>query len=134
MNKFWTFCAPAAALIAEFLPWGVKMEFMNPEGPSLTELCSYFDLLPVGYGNVFPMLVSLFTCLLVLALAFYCGRGGRHSLTAGLIFSVLGAAGSILQLVFFPVTPIGILILLFMAAQAVFLGVLLGKSHKKAAD
>ena len=127
MKRFLTMCAPAAALIAEFLPWGVKMKFMNPEGPPFTELCSYFDLLPVGYGNLFPMLVALFTCLLLLALSFYCSRGTRAPLITGLVFSVLGAAGSVLQLAFFPVTVIGILILLFMAGQTVFLGLLLRK-------
>ena len=134
MKRFLTFCAPAAALIAEFLPWGVQMNFANPEGPPFTELCSYFDLLPVGYGNLFPMLVSILTCILILDLSFYGVRGTRPPLIVGLVLSALAAVCSGFQLAFSPVTVIGILILLFMAGQMVYLSILLKNFNKKTAD
>ena len=58
--------ALAAALALEAAPWGVAMRWMPQPGEERFTLHAYFDLLPLGYGNVFPLVTG--ACTLVAAL------------------------------------------------------------------
>jgi hypothetical protein len=60
------------ALIMQILPLGAVCRFANPEGEPHVVLCSYFDLLPYGYGHVSPLLCGIVTVLwlLISVLAF----------------------------------------------------------------
>ena len=122
MKRFFTLCFPVLTLILELLPWGVQMNFANPEGPPHTVFCSYFDLLPFGYADFFPMLVAVLSCVLLLVLAFYGILGNRGPLIAGLIIACLALLFSLCQLLLFPVTVIGVFVTLFLAAEAIYLG------------
>ena len=53
--------ALAAALALEALPFGVAMRWMTRPGKSRITTHAYFALLPLGYGNVFPMVTALAT-------------------------------------------------------------------------
>ena len=128
------FCFPAAALLLEFLPWGVRMDFANAEGAPFREFYSYFDLLPVGYADVFPILVACSTCILLLAVSFYSCRGSRGPLLTGLTAAVLGFAACIFQLLFSPLTLIGVFVTLLMGAEIAYLGFHLRTTKKTAAQ
>lgn len=55
-----------AALILEILPIGAVMVFATGPTERVTELCSYFSLLPVGYANVTPLLTGILTASVIL--------------------------------------------------------------------
>ena len=54
-----------AALILEILPVGVVMVFAAGPDERITEIYSYFSLLPVGYANVTPMLTGILTVVII---------------------------------------------------------------------
>jgi|GEM_PF-5761605 hypothetical protein len=54
------------AIIAEALPYGIIMQFMNPDGPAWIHKCSYFSMLPIGYGVIFPVICVVITFILII--------------------------------------------------------------------
>ena len=52
-------------LVLELLPYGAVLHFGNPEGESLRETFSYFDLTPYGYANFGPFITAILTCVLL---------------------------------------------------------------------
>ena len=72
---------PLLALVLECLPVGVAMNFMGDPavGDTFTEYVSFFSLLPVGYGNVFPLLTGVITAvLLIVAVINLCKPGEKQ--------------------------------------------------------
>lgn len=49
------------ALILEILPIGAVMVFATSPSERITEVFSYFSLLPLGYANITPMLTGILT-------------------------------------------------------------------------
>ena len=54
-----------AALILEILPIGAVMVFAAGPNQRITEIYSYFSLLPLGYANVTPMLTGILTVVIM---------------------------------------------------------------------
>ena len=54
-----------AALILEILPIGAVMVFAAGPNQRITEIYSYFSLLPLGYENVTPMLTGILTVVIM---------------------------------------------------------------------
>ncbi len=65
-RKIISLCASLAALILEIIPYGVAMNFANPEGPPHIVYCSYFDPLAFGYALFPPLITAILTCALLL--------------------------------------------------------------------
>lgn len=114
----------AAALVLECLPRGVEMRWATPPGePAHVSYCAYFSLLPVGYGNVFPLLTALATVvLLVAALAALARKrplGGR--VFVGSVLALLFSLAGLLLLGALTPTGWGISLLLLasLALQAI---------------
>jgi hypothetical protein len=78
------------AFALECHPAGVVMYFMNANGPDFQDTCSYFNLIPFGYGQCGPLLTALLTCvLIILSIIFiFCFREGIRKV----IFSLSIAA------------------------------------------
>lgn len=55
--------ALVVALALEALPFGVAMRWMPNPDKTLITTHAYFELLPLGYGNIFPMITALSTSL-----------------------------------------------------------------------
>ncbi len=59
-----------AALVLECLPFGAVLNFARPASDGsighFRETYSYFNMMPVGYGNFFPMLTGILTAVLLL--------------------------------------------------------------------
>ncbi len=55
-----------AALILEILPVGAVMVFAVSPSQRVTEVCSYFSLLPLGYAHFTPMLTGILTIATIL--------------------------------------------------------------------
>lgn len=111
-----------AALVLACLPRGVAMNWGVPPGeaPRVT-YHAYFDLLPFGYGNFFPLLTAALTALLAVGMVLLLLRpgaaGGRRCFVGGVValaFSVAALlfAGSRVTAVAVGIT----LCLLFSAA------------------
>ena len=86
-------CILAAAVLLEFLPGGVGMYFADGPFQSIRRTFSYFNLIPVGYGNIFPFFTAVFTIFL---LVFTCLRlilkkpaDGPFFLCSGVLFILL---------------------------------------------
>ncbi len=60
----------AALLLIERLPKGIMMQFAGgPDGSDIyIEYCSYFDFLPFGYGDFFPLITAWLTVVITLVL------------------------------------------------------------------
>lgn len=88
-----------AALVVEFLPGGVRMRWMTPPGePERVSYCTYWDTLPAGYGNFFPLFTSVLTAVLLICLLYRLLRpkeeGSRQIFIGSavcLLFAVLAA-------------------------------------------
>lgn len=116
---------PLLALILECLPMGVAMNFMGDPavGDTFTEYVSYFSLLPVGYGNVFPMLTGAVTAVLLIVAVIHLFRPGDklmkwlgHLAKAALIVNIV-------QLFFSSMTAIGWLVFCLLSLEAGLTGV-----------
>ena len=62
---------PIITLILEILPFGAVCNFANPEGESIRNTYSYFDLTPYGYSNFAPFLTAIITCVILVLLITY---------------------------------------------------------------
>ena len=82
------------ALILEFIPYGVRMNWMTPD-PNEQRITwhAYFSFLPFGYGDVFPLCTSALTVLLLI-LSIACLRTDE----GGCFPVVLSAAAGIVSL------------------------------------
>lgn len=56
----------AAAVFLELLPCGVVMIFADGPEKTFRTTASYFDLLPFGYGNFFPLITAVLTAVDIL--------------------------------------------------------------------
>ena len=120
---------PLLALILECLPWGVAMTFMGDPavGDSFTEYVSYFSLLPVGYGNVFPMLTGVITAvLLILAVIHLCKPGEKLQKWLDRLAKA-ALITNLAQLFFSSMTAVGWLVFCLLAVE----GGLLSSQEKK---
>lgn len=93
--------ALALALLLEALPGGVTMRFAAGPGDYLLETFSFFDLTPLGYGDLAPMAAGILTgAALILVLAGLL-KGSAGLRRAALTLTVLACLSAILQLVLF---------------------------------
>lgn len=110
------FAASAGAVVLEALPYGVVLNFANPEGEPFRELFSYFDMTPFGYANFGPMLTAIGTvaaAVLYLAAAIFRRRG---LVLAGAVASVCAVMTSLMPLMFgldsYPLYALGVTLVL----------------------
>lgn len=119
LQKAGTLILPLTALFLELLPGGAVLNFADPgeDGTvhTVRVTCSYFDLLPFGYGNFGPLLTAALTCVLLLLTVFFfilkkrpllkaAGAASSVSIVTSLMplyfgfshFSVVGAAISLI--------------------------------------
>lgn len=96
MKKIISLCCLAAALVVMALPFGVTLVFAPGPGETLAYTYSYFDLTPLGYGNLFPMLTAALSGLaLVFLLLFLFTKKCRP---AALVCLALGTVTAVFTL------------------------------------
>lgn len=100
--KIFLLIPPAAALVAEALPYGAVLIFGEPAKDGSIErvqyLTSYFDPLNLGYANFGPPLAAFLTCALLL-----CGLALLFTDRAALpmlFLAVFACAASLLPLLY----------------------------------
>ena len=89
-----SFAALLLAIVLEALPHGVTMRFAKGPGEYYLETQSYFSLLPMGYGDILPLLIAALTVASGLALGIRLLTGGKGQKMA----LVVGFAGAILSI------------------------------------
>ena len=103
--------------ILELLPYGVVLNFANPEGEPWRRTYSYFSMMPFGYANFGPFITAILTCILLVLVAIYLLKPRTGLNTAILNVSGFATAASLLPLIFgFDyITVIGVIITALLA-------------------
>ena len=114
---------PLLTLILECLPIGVAMKFMGDPavGESIVEYTSYFSLLPVGYGNVFPMLTGAITAVLLIVAVIHLCRPGEKLQKWLDRLDKAALITNIVQVFFGSMTAVGWLVFCLLALEGGFL-------------
>ncbi len=119
-TKIGMLIAYIGTLILEILPFGVYMEFANPEGSPPTDTFSYFDLTPFGYANFAPFITALLTCALVIMTTVLFFKHSNVLLNAVRITNGVAIVTSVLPFLMFGVsciTVIGVLVSVLLASR-----------------
>ena len=108
---------PLVALILELLPYGVVLNFANPEGEPWRRTYSYFSMMPFGYANFGPLITAILTCVLLVLVVIYLFKPRKGLNTAILNVAGFATATSLLPLMFgFDyITVIGVIITALLA-------------------
>lgn len=56
------------AIVLMVIPYGVAMKFASSPTERVTLYYSYFDMIPFGYGNWFPIITAVLSIIIVLVL------------------------------------------------------------------
>ena len=108
---------PLVALIFELLPYGVVLNFANPEGEPWRRTYFYFSMMPFGYANIGPLITAILTCVLLVLVVIYLFKPRKGLNIAILNVAGFATAASILPLMFgFDyITVIGVIITALLA-------------------
>lgn len=119
---------PVAAVILEALPYGAVMRWSPGPNKISYSVHSYFDGLPIGYGNLGPIVTAILTCLIFIAALLTAALHSRTSAVTLTVFSACALFSWIWSPLMFgaesftPVTVvIGALLFCELAAAAGFL-------------
>lgn len=89
----------ALLLVLELLPYGVVLQFAQPEGDAILRTYSYFDLTPWGYATFTPLLTALLSVALLVLTLISLFRRNAHKFDSSIIaVSLLAAALSLVPL------------------------------------
>ena len=112
IKKILFIALPLIALILELLPYGVVLNFANPEGEPWRRTYSYFSMMPFGYANIGPLITAILTCVLLVLVVVYLFKPRKGLNTAILNVAGFATAASIMPLMFgFDyITVIGVII------------------------
>ena len=100
MKKLLLVSFPIIAFVLELLPYGVVLNFANPEGEPWRRTYSYFSLTPFGYANFGPFITAILTCALLVLVVIYLFKPRKELKTAILNVSGLATAASLMPLMF----------------------------------
>ena len=117
IKKILFIALPLIALILELLPYGVVLNFANPEGEPWRRTYSYFSMMPFGYANIGPLITAILTCVLLVLVVVYLFKPRNGLNTAILNVAGFATAASIMPLMFgFDyITVIGVIITALLA-------------------
>ena len=74
--------------ILELLPYGVVLNFANPEGKPWRRTYSYFSLTSFGYANFGPLITAILTCILLVLVVVYLFKSHK-----GLNIAIMNVSG-----------------------------------------
>ncbi len=115
------------ALLLQLLPWGVRMVFAAGPETRIVQYCTYFSLLPFGYGNIFPFLTAFLTCMILILLLIPFLRGKAMPRLQMIAFFLTAAAAVLAALSVFlwghvTLVGAGILAMLIICMGMQFIG------------
>lgn len=110
LKRLLSFFSVAISIGLMIPPWGVAMIFAPGPNDYVTSYYSYFSLMPLGYGNWFPLLTALLSlAVLALLLAGFWKYTKKATVTC---LSAAAVASAVSWLLFHSISPAGIVILL----------------------
>ena len=117
MKKVALLILSITTLIFELLPYGVVLNFANPDGEPWRKTYSYFSMMPFGYANFGPLITAILTCVLLVLVVIYLFKPRKVLNTAILNVAGFATAASLLPLMFgFDyITVIGVIITALLA-------------------
>lgn len=117
MKKVALLILSITTLIFELLPYGVVLNFANPDGEPWRKTYSYFSMMPFGYANFGPLITAILTCVLLVLVVIYLFKPRKGLNTAILNVAGFATAASLLPLMFgFDyITVIGVIITALLA-------------------
>ena len=118
MKKLLLVSFPIIAFVLELLPYGVVLNFANPEGEPWRRTYSYFSLTPFGYANFGPFITAILTCVLLVLVVVYLFKSHKGLNIAIMNVSGFATATSLLPLMFgfSYITVIGVIVSVLLAA------------------
>lgn len=104
-------------LLLETLPYGVVLNFANPEGEPWRRTFSYFSLTPFGYANFGPFITALLSCIIIVFVVVSWFINTNIINSSIKLLSGIAVITSLMPLIngIDYITPIGILISLFIS-------------------
>ena len=104
--------------ILELLPYGVVLNFANPDGEPWRRTYSYFSLTPFGYANFGPLITAILTCVLLVLVVVYLFKSHKGLNIAIMNVSGFATATSLLPWMFGIryITAIGMIVSVLLAA------------------
>lgn len=109
---------PLITIVLEALPWGVVLNFGNPEGKPWRYTYSYFSLTSYGYANFGPLITAILTCVLLVLAIVYFFKAKDGICIAILNVSGFAAAASLMPLLFgMEITVIAIIVSILLALE-----------------
>ena len=104
--------------VLELLPYGVVLNFANPEGEPWRRTYSYFSLTPFGYANFGPLITAILTCVLLVLVVVYLFKSYKGLNIAIMNVSGFATATSLLPWMFgfSYITVIGVIVSMLLAA------------------
>lgn len=91
---------PVISLILEALPFGVVLNFANPEGKPWRRTFSYFDLTPFGYAVFPPFIVAILTCVIIVLTSIYIAKQSKGLFNAIAATSAAALGLSLVQFMY----------------------------------
>ena len=88
IKKILLFVFCLTVFILELLPYGVVLNFANPEGEPWRKTYSYFSLTPFGYANFGPLITAILTCILLVLVVVYLFKSHK-----GLNIAIMNVSG-----------------------------------------
>lgn len=119
MGKILAMCCMLISIILMATPFGIAMTFASGPHERVTSYYSYFNMLPLGYGNWLPIITAILSIivLMLLLVSIKSGKGEKPAMACTIICVI---ASILSWLIFNSFTIIGAAIAVFHGAAILF--------------
>lgn len=119
MKKAILVILPILTLVMEILPYGGVLTFAPSADERVSETFSYFDFMLVGYGNFFPFITAILTCVILLMSVIAVVKGAKAINNALFMISLIASVISFMPVLFLQYSVIGVIITLLLIAECI---------------
>jgi len=119
MRKILAICCMLISIVLMATPFGIAMTFAAGPSERVTKCYSYFNMMPLGYGNWLPIITAVLSMavLMLLLISLKRGKGEKSALVCSFICLITSVLS---WLVFNSFTIIGAVIAIFHGAAILF--------------
>ena len=131
IKRILAICFMVASIVLMAMPFGVRMNFGNPDGAPFVYYYSYFSGMPLGYANWFPIIAAVLAIVVTLLLIIKVSKRVTNDNSPGkaeiICICVCIIASVLSWVVFNAISVVGVIVLLLHAATFTLL--ILRKKH-----
>lgn len=106
MNKNTSIFSMLMAIILMATPFGVAMTFATSPTERVTDYFSYFSMMPLGYGNWFPMIIAILSIIAFVLLIIGANKT-KIKRTVQVLLSICIAASALSWIIFSSFSIVG---------------------------